>query len=207
MDNKSGRRSLVWEFIVIMLIGAFGVVGPGYIAFEINEAVDMSTLNFQLLGYAIEPLIGILVIWFGYTVGIHLLSNRVFNSRGSWSNLLKLVAWALVPVAVANLLRSAVLYFAYRGVEYQEIVEEQDIAGLTGGLDPLLAPGMEEPIYLLAPIVLILGTLASAYLLIPAVQTAKDLSRSDALKAVGVVVGVHLLYLVLELVDVAGAIF
>jgi len=206
MERKSSLRGLQWETLIILVIGGLGAVGHAYVAWDLNTAIRMETLIFPIISYTIEPILGAFLIWVGYSLGIHLIANRVYNSRGPLSRTMKLVAWALLPIGVGNLLRSAVLYFAYADVDWEQALEDADLTSRGQGIDVVLETGMEEPVYVLAPILLIVAVLATGYLLVPAVQTAKDLSRNDARRVAGVVIGVHVLYLLLGVVDVIGMI-
>lgn len=206
MERKSGLRSLRWETLVVLLIGVLGTVGHAYVAWDINTSTGIDTLIFVMISYTIEPILGAFIIWVGYSVAVHLIANRVYSSRGPLSRTMKLVAWALLPIGVGNLLRSAVLYFVYTGVDWEQVLQDEDLTSLEQGIDVLLEVGMEEPVYAIAPLLLILAVLATGYLLIPAVQAAKDLSRNNARRVAGVVVGIHVLYLLRELVNVVGMI-
>ena len=204
MDRKVGQPTLRMEIVVVLLIGAVGAIGYGYVGMGILDDTNMESLRFPVLGMVAKPIIGIVVLWLTYSVGLHVLANRVFNSRGPIRRLLKLVAWALIPVAVGNLIQSIAVYLAFQDVDYAASLGEAQTAGLNSGIDAVMAEGTSDPLYLLVPIALILSVLASGYLLVYAVQNAKDLDRDDARKAVGVLVGVHLVYLLWEAATVAG---
>lgn len=207
MDGKAGRTNLRLEIIIVLLIGAFGVLGNAFVAREIDQAVEMEALRFPLLAFSIEPLLEIFLIWIGYAIGLHLIANRVYNARGPVFRVVKLAAWALIPLAIANLLRSGITYFAFQDVDYVEIIQEEEFTGFVGTLEPILEAGMAEPIYLLSPLVFILGILASGYLLIHAVEQAKGITREQARNAVGIVLGIHVLYILWVIIGMAGTLF
>jgi len=195
MMRRDGKRGLRWEFAVVVLVGILGAVGHAYVSWRVISATETETLRFVLAGFVLEPLFGIFLVWFGYAIVLHYLANSVYNSRRPLSQLLKLVAWSIVPIGLGNLLRSGVLFLTFRDVEYETVLENQDARGLTEGLGPVLEAGMSDSLYLLAPVLIASTVIASGYLLVSATATAKDISRDDALRVVAVVVGAHVLYI------------
>ena len=197
MDRKVGSR-LLYESILLLLIGLAAAVGHAYVAWEVWSQVELDVLQMPLIGYIFEPILTIFIIWIFYAAGVHYISNFVFNSRTPIVRMMKLTAWALIPYGIARLLRSGVLYWAVQDVDVEQALEDVPAVGFTGVLEAALDPVRTEPVYILSPILLILGVLATGYLLLYAATNAKDISREDALKAVGIVVGIHLLYLLRE---------
>lgn len=202
MNRRDGKRGLRWEFAIVTLIGALGAVGHAYVSWRVSSAADTGSLSFSLLGYLLEPLFGVFVLWFGYSIALHYLANSIYDSRNSIFRILKLVPWAIIPIGVGNLLRSGVLFLTFREVDYQAVLADQDSTVLTQGIEPVLEAGMSDPVYLLAPGFVGSTVVVSGYLLISAVETAKAISRQDALKTVGVVIGIHLVYIVYNAVQV-----
>lgn len=205
MDRKVGQPNIWLEVVVVFAVGALGSIGHVYVAIGVQEALeDPESVYFSLIAYALEPVILVFVLWLGYSVGLHLIANRVFNARGPIRRLFKLTAWALVPLGVAYALRSVVLFLVYRTLEMEQVLAGDRSIGWSGALDAVVSEGTADPLYLLAPVLLLGGVLASAYLLVYAVQETKDLDRDAALRVVAVPAGVHSLYVLWTLVTLAG---
>jgi hypothetical protein len=204
MDRKVGQPSLRLEIVVVLIVGALGALGQAYIGLETLSIAESETLRFPVIGITLEPIIGALILWIGYAVGLHLVSNKVFRARGSPRRLLKLTAWALMPLGVGNLLRSAVMYVAFSDLDYEQTIADATGSGRGAPLNAVMAEGTSDPLILLAPLVVVLSAVASGYLLVYAVQTVKDLDRDEAVKTAGVIVGLHALYVLWGAVGLVG---
>jgi len=205
MDRKVGQPNLRMEFVVVFTVGVLGAVGNAYVGLNIVDAMgDSETAQLPVAGYVAEPVIGAVLLWFGYSFGLHLISNRVFNTRDPLRRVLKATAWALIPVGVGNLLRLGVLYLVYTGVDYESVLAENDGTGFNTGLDAVLSEGASDPLYVLAPLITVLAALATGYLLVYATQSAKDLPREEAFRVVAPLVAVHVLYIAWSAVNALG---
>lgn len=195
MDRKVGEPTLRREILTLLVVGAVGSVGLAYVGRQMLSAYEAAEIiRFPLIGLVLRPLAGVFLLWLGYSLGIHLLANRVYNARGPISRVLKPTAWALLPMGFANLVRSAVLYLVVQDVDIATVIEEGELFGLFDPITLVMDAITTQPLYLLAPLASILSILVSGYLLVYAVQSAKDLSRPEGPRLVAALVGIHLAY-------------
>lgn len=200
MDRKIRGRSLRWETVLVLVIGGLGAVGPAYVSqFILGELPEEqgAFLEFQLLGFTLEPIIGIFVLWFAAAVVAHLVASRVYNGRGPIRRLLKSSAWALVPIGVGNLARSLGLFVAFQGVD---VPDSPEGATLGEQFQSVLAVGIDQPAVLVAGLVLVVTVVLSGYLLSFSVKHAKGISEDDARKTAAVPMGAFALFLLWGLV-------
>lgn len=182
---KARRRGLWLEVVVVALSGALGSLGLVYVVqlfLSMADAAVYSTI--QAVGFVATPVIGIFAYWLGAALLCHIIAGR-FRSRGPMGRLLKLSAWALLPIGLGNLARSAALYFAYADVS------PDGVAIGTGSFQEQMAAFTAQqagdPALLLSSIVLVLTVAWSGYLLSVAVEAAKQgLSETEARKTAAV---------------------
>lgn len=205
MDRKVGQPTIHWEVVTVLLVGAIGSVGLAYVGQQTLSSYDASELlRFPVMGLVVRPIAGMVVLWVGYSIGIHLLANRVYNARGPVARVLKPTAWALVPMGLANLVRTAVMYLIVQDVDIRAVLEQGDLFGLLDPITLVMDAIMDRPLYLLAPLATVVAIIASGYLLVYATQSAKDLPREEAIRTVAVLVGIHLAYVVWTVSQMVG---
>lgn len=205
MDRKVGRPTLRWEILTVLAIGALGAVGVAYVGqLTLSASSESESLQLPVIGLVLTPIIGSLVLWVGYSFGIDFLANRVYDSRNPLRRVLKTTPWAMLPLGLANLVRSAVLYFVFRDLDIGTVLEERDTFGLLDPLTVVMEAGMAQPLYLIAPFAMLVALLLTGYLLVFAVQTAKDITRDEAIRVVAILVGIHVIYIFWELAQVYG---
>jgi hypothetical protein len=205
MERKIGEPTLRWEILAILAIGALGSLGLAYVGQAmLSEYGASETLRFPVMGLVLTPVIGSLLLWLGYSLGIHFLANRVYNSRGPLRRVMKVTPWALLPIGLANLVRSAVLYIVFQDIDIETVLEEGDTFGLLDPVNLVMEAGMTEPLYLIAPLAMMLAILLTGYLLVYAVQSAKDLPRPEAMRIVAPLVGMHMIYVIWGIAQVQG---
>lgn len=199
MDRKIRGRRLRWEIVLLLVVGALGTPGAVLVAQSLLEEVENGGefLRFQLIGFAIEPVVGIFLVWLGYAVVGHLVASRVFNGRGPIRRLLKGSAWALLPVGIGNVARTVAIYFAFRG---ESMPDNPEGTTLVEQYQSVLEVGLNKPEVVAATVVLVLAVLASGYLLSFAIKHSKDISEDDARKAAAIPAGGFALYLLWGLV-------
>ncbi|MFB6119960.1 MAG: Yip1 family protein [Halobacteriaceae archaeon] len=201
--GKAQNRSVVLEVVIVLAVGGIGIIGSYYFA---QRVFDLATTggysNFQALGLVIRPLLGIVGLWIGGVFIAHFLAG-LFNGRGPIRRLLKLSAWAMVPLAVGNAVRSAAVYLTYNNIQADDV----DF-GFAGGFNEqaavLRAEITNTPLMLVAMVVSILSGVAMWYLLSYAVAAAKSIDVSDARKVAAVPAGIYILFLLNETLSSLG---
>jgi len=199
MEQKIGQPNIRRELVTLLAVGVLGALGSWYVGTQVLEAIEGDTADLPVAGAVIEPVVGIFVLWAAYSVALHVLGN-VFGGRGPVRRLLKTVPWALIPIGIGNLVRTAATYLVYQGIDVPTVISEARLSPV----EAVYAAGTGEPLFVAATVLLILTVLWSGYLMVVAVEQAKEIPRQQAIKAAAIPVGVHVLYLVWELLGGVG---
>jgi len=201
--GKAQDRSIVLELIIVLAVGAIGSAGSYYFAQRVFELAPTGGFsNFQAMGIVLDPLFGIVAFWIGGAAAIHFMSS-FYNGRGPIRRLLKLTAWAMVPIAVGNAVRSAVVYLTYSGVA-SDILEGETVGDFTAQANALRNAVSNDALMAVSMVVLILSVVASWYLLSYAVATAKQMDVGDARKVAAVPSAIFVLLLLQSLLAGLG---
>lgn len=185
MERKVRGHQLRWEFALLLVVGGLGIPGAAFVAQSLLDNVSQGGefLRFQLIGFVLEPVVGIFLVWQGYAVVTHVISSHVYTGRGSLKRLLKSSAWALIPIGVGNLARTLAIYSAFRG---ESLPDNPEGTTLTEQFQSVIAVGMNKPEVTAATVVLIITVLYSGYLLSFAVKHSKNVPEDEARKAAAV---------------------
>lgn len=194
MERRIQGRHLRWELVLLLVIGGLGTPGTALVAQSFLQQAGQGgeMLRFELIGFVIEPIIGVFLVWLGFAVGAHLVAAYAFNGRGPIKRLLKGTAWALVPLAVGNLARTAAVYLAFRD---ESFTDDPGTGTIVDRFQSVQESALAEPAITVGVLVLVVAVLYSGYLLSYAVRHAKRIPLDDARKAAAVPVGVFVLYL------------
>lgn len=189
-DDHLDSNGLLREVLVVTVVGLLGTIG-GYYAvttliepFSANGALGglPNDVKMQLWRNAVEPLVVAYLLWFGLTGALYGIS-WLYTAVGSAYALLKNTAWALVPLAFANLLRSAALIATAYGVD----VETDLPTGLAERqADYLWSQVGGEPLVVAAAGLGIVFVLWSGYIGAYAVADVRDLSADEAYRVAAV---------------------
>lgn len=201
-DQKKREPSMRRELLLLFLIGALGAAGVGYVGYMFLDAVagERDLMRVQFVARALTVLVGPFVLWVYYTLVTQGVAYTM-NSRGPLSRLFKITAWSLVPMAIANLVYSVAMFLAYRDVDVPENppgtrVEDQ--------VDFLFGLANDDPLLILAWIVTALAAVYSGYLLSIGLQRLRDLSESQARRAVSLPVVGHVAWVLYTLLGQLG---
>lgn len=199
MERKMRGRRLRWEAVLLLVVGGLGAPGAALVAQSLLEEAGEGgeLLRFQLIGFIIEPILGIFLVWLVYAVVGNVIASRVFRGRGPIKRLLKSSAWALVPIGVGNIARTVAIYFAFRG---ESLPDDPEGNTLVEQFQSILEVGLNKPEVFAATVILIITVLYSGYLLSFAIEHSKDVPAENAKKTAAVPAGVFALYLVWGLV-------
>lgn len=195
MERKIRGQRLRWEVVLLLVVGGLGTPGAVYVAQSLLEEIENGEafIRFQLIGFVLEPVVGIFLVWLGYAVAGHLVASRLYNGRGPIKRLLKGSAWALLPVGIGNLARTVAIVFAFRG---ESLPDNPEGTTLVEQFRSIVEVGLNKPEVAAATVVLVLAVLASGYLLSFAIEHSKNVSEDDARKTAAVPAGAFALYLV-----------
>ncbi|MFC4247769.1 YIP1 family protein [Natribaculum luteum] len=196
LEQKINSARIRWEVFLIVLIGGLSLPGIYYVSSLAAPIIDSEEFSFVLAGTLLRPVVAVFLLWVGYSLAFHVLSNQ-FRGRGPPGRLLKGTAWALLPLGFGNLIKSVALIFVYSHIDIESAMVGR---GAKEQLDALLNAGLREPVFVVAMLLFVACLLWSGYLMALVVQVGKDLDRRVALKIAMVPVAVHALYLVLGLI-------
>lgn len=210
--QRTPKRGLTLETIVVLFCGLVGGAGFGYVMIEALDAVDTDNSMFQvqLVGRVLRPVVLTVVAWFLYTVAAHFVASSS-GGRGPISRLMRGAAWAMIPIGVWNVLRSIVVAFLFFGVDIPTEPEGLSAAekaasvytGTAAGGEDVYA-GLTDPLYAIVMLVGIVFVVWSGHLLSVAVAESKDLDIDTARRTAAVPAGLFALYLLVTALGQAG---
>lgn len=204
-EEYVGERGIKSELVLVVFIGLVGFAGHYYarsqlvtVAEEAGVAVG-NEASFNLWGIAAEPLVGIFLLWVGFSAALFVLS-WLYSTVGTFYRVLKDVAWALVPLFVFNLLNTAAL--AYSAFTLQESdITDRTIPRAPDQKTTILWDIVAGEVFVVATIFVgALLTLWCGYIALHAIEDIRKLERRDAYKVVGAPTLVFALYLVYDAV-------
>lgn len=210
MDNKIerrlDRRGFSLEAVLVFVCGLLGSIGFAYVWMTATNEISNfgDGLTYEFLASVLTPILVLLGLWIWYTVGAHLLASH-YRGRGPIIRLFRTTAWALVPIGIWYLIRSAVIVVLFFSVDMPENPsQEAPGIGASATHDYIMSLGLEDPIYIGTLLLGVAFTVWSGYLLSTAVQRSKNIEQGDARKVAGVLSGAFALYLVWSALGYAG---
>ena len=197
IERQVTKTKIRVELLVVLLAGALGMPGMYYVGQLILDVSSSEAMQFAVAGRIIRPLLIVFLLWIVYAVVLHFIA-RHFRGRGAPRRLFKGVAWAMIPLGIANVIQSIALFYVFRDVPVAD-----ELVGYTQGeqIQSLLDSGMYEPIFLFSMLVVVVSVLWSGYLMSFVVEHAKNISREKARKAVAIPIALHVLLVIWALVQ------
>lgn len=196
-EERVNSPTIRWEVTIVALVGALSLPGVYYVTTVAAPVIDSAEFSFVRAGRLLRPVVIPFLLWIGYALLFHVLANQ-FHGRGPPGRLLKGTAWALLPLGVGNLLRSAAMIFVYARLDIESAMSGRDAREQVSSL---LDAGLGEPAILVAVVLFAGLVLWSGYLMTHVVQVAKDVDRRGALTLVAPPVAIHTLFVLLALVQ------
>lgn len=200
--GKANEPSLRRELLVLVLVGALGAVGMGYVGFTFLDALpgNRGQMRVQLTGKALAIFFGVFVLWVYYTLTAQ-IGAYLMNSRGPISRVFKLTAWSLIPMGIANAVYSVAMYLAYSD---EDIPSDPSGIRVSEQIAALFDLANSEPVLILAWIVTALAAVYSGYLLSVALSALRDLTESQTRRIVALPVAVHVAFVLYTLLTQVG---
>jgi hypothetical protein len=196
-EGRINSPTIRWEVTIVALVGALSLPGVYYVTTVAAPVINSAEFSFVRAGRLLRPVVIPFLLWIGYALFFHLLANRL-RGRGPPGRLLKGTAWALLPLGVGNLLRSAAMIFVYTRFDVESAMSGRDAREQ---VTSLLDAGLGEPAMLVAVVLFAGLVLWSGYLMTYVVQVAKDIERRQAFTLVAPPVAIHVLFVLLALVQ------
>lgn len=202
-EDHAGSRGLRNEIVLVFVVGALGLIGSYYAVRTLLDAFEdpgTSSLGpdveMQLLGYAIEPLVGAFVLWLGFAVALY-VASWYYSDAGRLYTLLKNTAWAMVPIAFANVLRSAALIVTAYGLD----VETDVPRGFTETIVAYVWTQVgQEPLVIAATAIGAVFVVWTGYIAAHGVAVVRDLEIGEAYRVAAVPTVGYVLYIGYEVV-------
>lgn len=196
-EGQINSPTIRWEVAIVALVGAFSLPGVYYVTTVAAPVIDSAEFSFVRAGRLLRPVVIPFLLWVGYALLFHLIANQL-RGRGPPGRLLKGTAWALLPLGLGNLLRSAAMIFVYARLDAESVMSGRDAREQVASL---LDAGLGEPAILVAVVLFAGLVLWSGYLMTHVVQVAKDLDRRQAFTLVAPPVAIHVILVLLALVQ------
>jgi hypothetical protein len=197
LRRQVDSATIRWEVALVLLVGSLSLPGIYRISTLTEGVVDSETFTFAFAGRMARPLVIVMLLWVGYSLAFHVLANR-FRGRGPPGRLLRGTAWALLPLGLGNLVRSAAMVLVSSGLNVEAVMTGRSASEQLGSV---LDAVVSEPIVVATTVLFLLLLVWSGYLMTYVVQVGKDVDRRTAVKVVVVPVGLHALGLLFALVD------
>jgi len=202
-EDFIGERGIRIELMLVAFIGLLGFAGHYYarsqlitVASEAGVALGNET-TFNLWGIAAEPLVGIFLIWVGFSAVLFGLS-WLYSTVGTLYQILKNVAWTLVPLVVFNLLNSATLAYSAFSLQESDFTGEE-IPRAPDQKTTFLWDVVAGEVFVVATIFVgALLTLWVGYIALHAMEDVRKLQRRDAYLVVGAPTLAFAIYLIYD---------
>lgn len=201
-----GSSGLRTEVLVVLVVGAIGIVGPVYAARVLLDAFGSgditgglsSTVTSQLWGNAVSPLLGALLLWIGFTVVLYLVS-WLYSAAGGLFSIAKATAWALVPMALANLALTVAFAVTTYGFDTDDPPTLPSTATTTEQVAAIWGQIAEETLVVGAVAVGAVVVLWTGYISAHGVADARDLTSAEGYRVAAVPTVGYAAYVVLSI--------
>ncbi|MFC7142698.1 YIP1 family protein [Halosimplex aquaticum] len=201
-DEYIGTRGLKSELALVLVVGVVGAVGNYLVLQELINQVSTiqgvsinQDVRFQLQQRVLEPLIGAVLVWIWYGMGMYAV-GWLYTTIGTTYLTMKRAAWTLFPILIANLIHTAAM--AYTSVTME--IGQGDIT-TTSNLAEDIAPAVwsqaaGEIAVVAATLVGVVFALWAGYIGAYAIKDVRDLTVDEAYKVAAVPAVGYALYIV-----------
>lgn len=181
---------------VIAMVSSFLAMNQfsGLLPSDMSSYFSTATIFFAIVG----GLIGTFFYWFLLTVILYSISY-VFDSKGSFKRTLEFVGYGFVPQIFSSLISVVATYWLTASVD----LSSQDLQLIT---ESMMETFSNNPLYYTSQIIGILCLLLSAYIWVFALLHARNISIKNAALAVGIPVGLSIIYQIYLFLFTSGSI-
>ena len=187
---------IILVIAIIAMVSSFLVMNQfsGSLPSDMSSYFSTATFFFVIVG----GLIGTFFYWFLLT-GILYAISYVFESKGSFRRTLEFVGYGFVPQIFSGLIGVVITYWVTTSADFSL----QNPQLITENMMELYS---NNPLYYTSQIIGILCLLLSAYIWVFALLHARYLSIKNAALAVGIPVGLSLIYQIYLFLFTSGSI-
>lgn len=207
-EEYVGTRGLRVEVLLVLVIGAVGFAGNVYALLQVEELFAQlevplgQDVAFAMWGDVLAPLIGAVVLWVGLTTALYAVS-WLYSAVGEYYVLLKRTAWALVPLAFANLIHSVAIAYAGFSVSAGEVATSE-IPRIPEARAAFAWEVVAGELAVVAAVVVgIAFAVWAGYVGAFAVRGVRDIETDEAYRVAAVPTAAYVLYVVYEVATTA----
>lgn len=186
MQEEEGLKMPALIILIAGIIGAVGAViatGP-FLALLPSEAASFTPV--VLVFTAGASVVSVFVIWVVWTVVFFVLS-MLFKGTGSFKRLLEFVGYGHLPQVIGGLITLPIFYLYFSSVQIPQVSDPTEIQEITQQI--VSAPEMQ-----IIGVIAVLFLIWSANIWIFGLKEARALSTRNAAIAVGVPVGLYVIF-------------
>lgn len=199
-DDMIGSRGITREVLFVLVVGLIGTVGNYFVLQTLrplaeDEGVQLAgDATFALWRMVLGPVIGAVALWVVLTTALYAL-GWLYSSIGEYFHLLKRAAWALVPLAIANLIYAATALFVAFTLTADDVgpYESTPVQAAETADMVWMEAAAELPMVIGAAVAVVFVAWAG-YIAAHAVVDVRDLELSEAYRVAAVPTVAYALY-------------
>ncbi len=175
--------------LIILIAGIIGAIGAAISLGPIIQLLPSEAASFTPVLMAITTgaaLVTVFVIWVVWTVVFFLLSMP-FKGTGGFKRLLEFVGYGYLPQVIGGLITLPIFYLYFSGLDLPQVSDPTQIQEIT--LQLMSAPELQ-----IAGVISVLFLIWSANIWIFGLKEARNISFRHAAIAVGVPVGLYVIF-------------
>jgi hypothetical protein len=175
--------------LIVLIAGIIGAVGAMISLGPVIQLLPSEAASFApvLMAFAVgAALIAVFVIWVVWTVVFFVLS-MIFKGAGGFKRLLEFVGYGFIPQVIGGLITLPIFYLYFSDLHVPQVSDPNQIQEVT--LQLMSAPELQ-----IAGAISALFLIWSANIWIFGLKEARSLSTRNAAIAVGVPVGLYVLF-------------
>ncbi|WP_436924440.1 YIP1 family protein [Halosimplex amylolyticum] len=201
-DEYIGTRGLKSELALVLVVGIVGAVGNYLVLQEliaqfdgIESVVVNQDVRFQLQQRVLEPLIGAVLVWIWYGMGMYVI-GWLYTTIGTTYLAMKRAAWVLVPILIANLVHTAAMVYlsVTMDISADDVSVESRLSDVVS--QAIWSQAAGETIVVAATLAGVLFAVWAGYIGAYAIKDVRDLTVDEAYKVAAVPTIGYVLYIV-----------
>lgn len=202
-DEYLGSRGLKVEIALVAFVGVIGFIGNYYAMSTISTLFPEaghaigSDVEFQLWRHALAPLIGIFVLWIGFTLALYFV-GWLYSTVGQFYHLLKRTAWTMVPLVVFNLLHTVAMVWTTMNLEESGIEDLELVRAPDMRTSQIWSEVGGEILVVATLFVGVLFVVWAGYIAAYSVRDVRDLDTGEAFRVAAVPTAAFAVYLIYQ---------
>lgn len=193
-EGRTEDPSLLEPALLVASVAAIAVVSSAVTILVFVEAVPADVQLFLLIGAIVGAAIAVagpFITWFLYALAFQILTY-FFGGEGEFRDTFALTGWGFAPRVIGAIVSLVITVYVTQAIQ-----PPADLAGFQSFSNQVAA----HPLNIAASGLSIIFALWSAYIWVPAVQRARNVTRGQAIVSVAIPVALGIL------LTVAGLLF